>query len=67
MSQWGTFRDDDGHIHVAPALPDGRLALNHSKHEYCQCGPRADQLMQDCGGDVVIWVHQDPERGGYDS
>jgi hypothetical protein len=58
MSQWGVFHDDEGRPHVAPVLPDGRLAVRHSLHEFCPCGPKLD-------GD--IWVHQDPKKGGYDS
>jgi hypothetical protein len=59
MSQWGLFRDDDEVLHVAPILPDGRLPVNHALHEFCPCGPRAEQQ-----GSLIIWVHQDEERGG---
>lgn len=62
MSQWGVFHVDDvensDEIHVAPVLPDGRLPVNHSLHEFCPCGPKQDV------GPAVIWVHQDAERGG---
>ncbi len=62
MSQWGVFQDDEGTRHVAPVLPDGRLAMRHSLHEFCPCGPRLDPDHA-----VVIWVHQDREAGGYDT
>lgn len=59
MSQWGIFHDDEGRRHVAPVLPDGRLPVNHSLHEFCQCGPRLEP-----DDSVTIWVHQDRELGG---
>jgi len=62
MSQWGVFIDDTGCKHVAPVLPDGRLALKHSLHEYCPCSPKLDPDPV-----VVLWVHQDPEKGGCDA
>jgi len=62
MSQWGIFRDEDGALHVAPVLDDGRLALRHSLHEFCPCGPKLDSDPR-----TTLWVHQDKERGGYDS
>lgn len=61
MSQWGVFRDDEGVCHVAPVLADGRLAVKHSLHEYCPCGPRQEPTRAD-----IIYVHQDREAGGYD-
>jgi hypothetical protein len=62
MSQWGVLYEDTGECHVAPVLPDGRLALHHALHEFCPCGPKP-QLHDD----KQIWVHQDAERGGFDS
>jgi hypothetical protein len=69
MSQWGVFHDEDGKIHVAPVLPDGRLSVRHSLHEFCQCGVRAEQTRKrNAEGYLIeIWVHQDPEKGGCDS
>lgn len=63
MSQWGVFRDDrDGALHVAPVLEDGRLGLRHQLTQFCPCSPRLDDDKA-----VELWVHQDPECGGYDS
>ena len=66
MSQWGVFREDTGEIHIAPVLDDGRLALKHALNEFCSCGPKREQLIED---DLVmwLWVHQDPEKGGFNS
>lgn len=61
MSQWGVFYDDKGARHVAPVLPDGRLSVRHSLHEFCPCRPKQDSCRA-----IVIWVHQDREVGGYD-
>lgn len=63
MSQWGVFRDERGDVHVAPVLDDGRIASNHSCNEFCQCRPRLDKADLEC----EIWVHQDRERGGFNS
>lgn len=64
MSQWGVFYVGDGEneveTHVAPVLPDGRLHINHSLHEFCPCGPKRETGQSP----AVIWVHQDKERGG---
>jgi hypothetical protein len=62
MSQWGVFREETGEVHIAPVLPDGRLTLRHSLHEFCQCGPKPEELEK-----LVMWVHQDPESGGCNS
>lgn len=62
MSQWGLFLGDDGTAHMAPKLPDGRLQYRHSKHEFCPCGPRSEELYG-----RTIWVHQDDERESYDA
>lgn len=59
MSQWGVFHSQEGEAHVAPVLPDGRLPINHSLHEFCPCGPK-----EEWSRDRVIWVHQDKELGG---
>lgn len=62
MSQWGVFRAEDGAVHIAPVLEDGRLAVRHSLHEFCPCGPKQDKEPL-----ITLWVHQDREKGGYDS
>lgn len=61
MSQWGVFYEEDGTRHVAPVLPDGRLTVKHSLHEYCPCGPKLESE------NPRIIVHQDPEKGGHNS
>jgi hypothetical protein len=63
VSQWGVFKtewDGEPQFHVAPVLPDGRLPVNHSMHEFCPCGPREELISQH----VSLWIHQDAERGG---
>jgi hypothetical protein len=63
VSQWGVFHDDrDDSKHVAPVLSDGRLALNHQLTQFCRCGPVLDTEVR-----FDIWIHQDPEHGGYNS
>jgi hypothetical protein len=62
MSQWGVLKDEDGALHVAPVDPDRRLGLKHSLHEFCPCSPRGEEY-----NGVQIWIHQDPEAGGYNS
>jgi hypothetical protein len=66
MSQWGVFHDDGNQVHVAPCLPDGRLPVNHSLHEFCQCGPKVERTnkMDADGYRLEIYVHQDKELGG---
>jgi hypothetical protein len=59
MSQLGVFRAEDGALHVAPILEDGRLVVRHSLHEFCPCGPKLDAEVR-----FDIWIHQDRERGG---
>lgn len=57
MSQWGVYRDDEQRVHVAPVLPDGRFPVRHSLHEFCQCGPREQEVYG-----RIIYVHQDAEQ-----
>src|SRR3989304_2358637 len=56
MSQWGLFHDDEGMGHIAPQLPDGRLALKHCLSEFCPCGPVGERDR-----DQIILIHQDRE------
>lgn len=62
MSQWGVIYDDEGDLHVAPLTPDGRLDLKHSLHEFCPCGPKEEHYKE-----TILYVHQDPEKGGCNS
>jgi hypothetical protein len=57
MSQWGLFHDSDGMGHIAPQLPDGRLALKHSLHEFCPCG-----VVAEMDRDQILYIHQDTEQ-----
>jgi hypothetical protein len=61
VSQWGVVRDDERGIHVAPVLSDGCLDVRHQLTEFCACGPREEFITET----VSIWIHRDPERGGY--
>lgn len=56
--QWGLFHEEASgewpeQWHIAPELPDGRLHVRHSLHEFCSCGPRERRI-----GDHLVWIHQ---------
>jgi hypothetical protein len=60
MSKWGHFYDTpDGSMHVAPCDKQGNLLEPHILSETCQCKP--DWI------DNKYWVHNDPEKGGFNA
>lgn len=65
MSKWGVFRNfgaDDPDIHICPLdhdkVEDG---TRHHIGRECDCRPRVDDKVP------TLIIHNDRERGGFDS
>lgn len=61
MSKWGIFHVED-EIHVAPCDDDGELIGDHELEPKCKCKPVKTRYRH-----KTLYIHEDPERGGYNS
>lgn len=62
MSKWGPISALDGWIHIVPCDEQGVILAPHVPSITCECEPVEDD---ECPNSML--VHQDNERGGYNS
>lgn len=60
MSLWGVVHKDNEQ-HVLPCEKDGEIQNNHTPSADCWCKPRQDAEVRS------MYIHNDPERGGFNS
>lgn len=61
MSLWGVVSNDKHEQHVLPCEKDGEIQNNHTPQSDCWCKPKPDTDVRS------MYIHNDPERGGFNS
>lgn len=59
VSHWGVLEDHHGDRHIIPCTKEGIRLEPHQADVECICRPRRDH---DSKG--ILYIHNDPERGG---
>lgn len=59
MSKWAVYENHtDQSRHAVPVDDEGELLGGHVPTTHCECGPKLKE---------GLWLHFDPERGGFNS